>query len=153
MKKAFAWMFVFPIIVVLCTVSVAQNSNSNDQPVHWTSGGEPIVLAQGETYEWVGRFYSDELLPNTFWMWTGALGPSDRQPALYPWWGSVGIVEENRIYTIHVTLVIPPDQRPGLYRQTVVIRGPRSKQPIGANDPWGVIPDHLVVEVHVVPPR
>jgi len=153
MKKAFAVMFVFPIMLLLCAVVFAQNNNRTDQPVHWITGGEQLVLTQGQTYEWVGRFYSDELLPSTFWMWSGALGPTDRQPALYPWWGSVGLVEESRIYTVHVTLVIAPDQRPGLYRHTVVVRGPRSTHPTGANDPWGVIPEHLVVEIQVVPSR
>jgi len=66
-------------VLLLALTGTAIAFHGNPSPVNWISGGDPIVLMQGQTYDWKARFciesHNELQISNACWSATPTLAP------------------------------------------------------------------------------
>jgi hypothetical protein len=121
----------------------------NRPPVHWLNGGQPIAVKQGESFDFQAQFYSDVAIPDAWWGMPGRIGvvmaPNHSAASGRVYFGDV---EPNRIYSIRLSVQVPPDLPTGQYPGNLIIFN-LAKQANGSAGS-SQFPEYLRVVVYVM---
>jgi hypothetical protein len=146
MKKSVC--LLFGALVMLAGPTSSFLTAQNRPPLHWVSGGESIVVKQGEAFDFQAQFYSDVAITDARWVIMGRMESliysehSANRGAI-----PIGNVEPNRIYSIRVHLQVPQNFAPGLYTGDMRVFTPKY---LSGSDGWQFFPEFLRVKFYVM---
>jgi hypothetical protein len=122
--------------------------------VSWITGGDPVVVMQGQSYDWKARFcvesHGELMISSACWTSTATLGAFFGSSC-----ESLGDLQDGPIYSIQRHIVVPPDLKPGLYTGNIAIIGTRTHLENDKGKPpttpgRGVVAKTLPLQIHVV---
>ncbi len=145
--KKFATFF-FVAFVTLAAPTISFLPAQNRPPVHWVSGGESIVVKQGESYDFQAQFYSDLAVTGAASVMKGKIlslvspEPANGGGVL----SQIGDVEPNRIYSIRYHLQVPQNLPLGEYPGILTVVNWKRYDTAGTQ----VFPENLRVKIYVL---
>lgn len=139
-------------VLLLALAGTAIAFHGDATPITWLTGGDTMVLMQGQTSVWKARFcvetHQEIYIKDASWTATESLSQLFGSGPHF-----LGDLRDGPIYTIQQNITVPETLKRGLYSGNIAIIGtrvPLEPSPRNTDSKRQVIPHTLQLQIHVV---